>query len=226
MPPTLLESKKINSTFVASASYAFFTAGITGSESNSTIKARAGEMTINYNGGANLELAGIYPSDIPWITKNFTVTGKNTTELVMYYKVRLIVDENTFRFDFTYSGNMSDDKIIETEVFANEMINQNIIVSTEVLPIEQAKKLGAMALFGDKYGEKVRVVKIGKSLETKYPSAIRRNVAFSEAIYEGSQTIEDMTCFKANSIEEAECLLNENRRSDSHWFWTKGYLIF
>ena len=86
------------------ASYAFFTAGVAGSESSSTIKARAGEMLVNYEGGEYLTLSGIYPSDTPWITKNFTVTGKNTTELVMYYKVRLIVDENTFsNNEITYS---------------------------------------------------------------------------------------------------------------------------
>ena len=75
------------------------------------------------------------------------------------------VDDEKFRFDFTYSGKMTDEKILETEKFANDMIKQNLIVSTEVLPIEQAKKLGAMALFNEKYGDIVRVVKIGKSIE-------------------------------------------------------------
>ncbi len=75
------------------------------------------------------------------------------------------VDDEKFRFDFTYSGKMTDEKILETEKFANNMIKQNIIVSTEILPIEQAKKLGAMALFNEKYGDIVRVVKIGKSIE-------------------------------------------------------------
>ena len=60
---------------------------------------------------------------------------------------------------------MTDEKILEAEEFANNYVKQNHIVSTEILPIEKAKELGAMALFGEKYGEKVRVVKIGKSLE-------------------------------------------------------------
>lgn len=75
------------------------------------------------------------------------------------------VDDKKLRFDFTYSGKMTDEKILETEQFANNYINENHIVSTEILPLEKAKELGAMALFGEKYGEKVRVVKIGKSLE-------------------------------------------------------------
>ena len=75
------------------------------------------------------------------------------------------VDDEKFRFDFSYSGKMTDEKILETEKFANEMIKKHLIVSTEVLPLDQAKKLGAMALFNEKYGEVVRVVKIGKSIE-------------------------------------------------------------
>ena len=39
-------------------------------------------------------------------------------------------------------------------------------------------------------------------LEVPYPSAIRRNVAFCEAVYQGSQTVEDMTCYLAESIEQ------------------------
>ena len=48
-------------------------------------------------------------------------------------------------------------------------------------------------------------------LETANPSAIRRNVAFCEAVYQGSQTVEDMTCFLANSPEQAEAFLREGR---------------
>ncbi len=46
-------------------------------------------------------------------------------------------------------------------------------------------------------------------LEIASPSAIRRNVAFSEAIYEGRQTVEDMTCIRADSLEEAEKIMEE-----------------
>ena len=48
-------------------------------------------------------------------------------------------------------------------------------------------------------------------LEVEKPSAIRRNVAFSEAIYEGRQTVEDVTCFRADSISQAERLLQEGK---------------
>ena len=75
------------------------------------------------------------------------------------------VDSDKLRFDFTYNGKMTDDKLLEVEKEVNNMISHETIVSTEVMPIDKAKKLGAMALFSEKYGDVVRVVKIGKSIE-------------------------------------------------------------
>ena len=75
------------------------------------------------------------------------------------------VDDEKLRFDFTYSGKMTDEKLLEVEQFAKEMISKNLIVATEIMPIDKAKQLGAMALFNEKYGNTVRVVKIGKSME-------------------------------------------------------------
>ena len=75
------------------------------------------------------------------------------------------VDNDRLRLDITYSKKLTDDKIIEAEEIVNKMINENLIVSTEVMPIEKAKQLGAMALFSEKYGNIVRVVKMGKSIE-------------------------------------------------------------
>ena len=48
-------------------------------------------------------------------------------------------------------------------------------------------------------------------LETADPSAIRRNVAFCEAVYQGSQTVEDVTCYKAESVQQAQQLLEEGK---------------
>ncbi len=75
------------------------------------------------------------------------------------------VDEDSLRFDFTYTGKILDDKVIETEEFLNEYIQQNIDSKTEIMSLEDAKKTGAMALFGEKYKDKVRVVTIGDSKE-------------------------------------------------------------
>lgn len=75
------------------------------------------------------------------------------------------VDSERLRFDFTYSGKITEEKLLEVEQFANDIISKNLIVSTEIMPLDKAKKLGAMALFSEKYGDTVRVVKIGKSIE-------------------------------------------------------------
>ena len=76
-------------------SYAYFTSGIT-SEDETTVTAEGGIMKINYNGGNTISLSGIYPRDEVWATKIITVTGNNTTDAEMYYKLNLVVDSNTF----------------------------------------------------------------------------------------------------------------------------------
>ena len=83
---------------VVGVSYAFFTAGMS-SETSTTVRADAGTMKITYDGGANINLAGIYPKDDVWVTKTITVTGNNTTDAEMYYKLTLVVDSNTFKTD-------------------------------------------------------------------------------------------------------------------------------
>lgn len=76
--------------------YAYFTANITGAETSTTITTTGGTMNIIYNGGANINLANIYPKDEVWEIKNFTVTGNNTTGLDMFYNISLNIVSNTF----------------------------------------------------------------------------------------------------------------------------------
>ena len=75
------------------------------------------------------------------------------------------VDDEKLRFDFTCPSKISDEEIVKTEEFVNNMISKNIITSTETMPLNKAKEMGAIALFGEKYGDTVRVVKIDKSIE-------------------------------------------------------------
>ena len=65
------------------------------------------------------------------------------------------------RFDFSYGQAMSAEEIAKVEKLVNEKIKEGLEVNTEVLNIEEAKKTGAKALFGEKYGETVRVVSMG-----------------------------------------------------------------
>ncbi|WP_127475104.1 alanine--tRNA ligase [Microbacterium sulfonylureivorans] len=65
------------------------------------------------------------------------------------------------RFDFTWGQSLSDATKSEIEEIANNAVRDNLVVTTRVLKLDEAKALGAMALFGEKYGETVRMVDIG-----------------------------------------------------------------
>ena len=71
------------------------------------------------------------------------------------------VDGERLRFDFSHFAPMTREELDRVEALVNEKIAENLPVVTEVMSLEDAKKTGAMALFGEKYGEKVRVVKMG-----------------------------------------------------------------
>ena len=75
------------------------------------------------------------------------------------------VDEDRLRFDFTYTGKISEDDIINIEDKVNEVISESIESQISNMTLDEAKALGAMALFTDKYKDIVRVVKIGDSIE-------------------------------------------------------------
>ncbi len=68
------------------------------------------------------------------------------------------VDDARMRFDFNHFSALSTDEIRQTEKLVNKKIFEAMPVLTKVVPIEEAKKMGAMALFGEKYGDTVRVV--------------------------------------------------------------------
>ncbi|CCZ90926.1 alanine--tRNA ligase [Clostridium sp. CAG:167] len=71
------------------------------------------------------------------------------------------VDPHRLRFDFTHFSPMTDEEIKKVEDIVNEQIQAALPVVTEKMTVDEAKKTGAMALFGEKYGEVVRVVKMG-----------------------------------------------------------------
>ncbi len=85
--------------------YAYFTAQITGQETTSTIIVTGGELRVTYeNLSSEILVENIYPRSEAWVAKNFTVTGTNTTDLKMKYKVGIDVLSNTFRSGYlTYS---------------------------------------------------------------------------------------------------------------------------
>jgi alanyl-tRNA synthetase len=74
-----------------------------------------------------------------------------------------LVNEDQLRFDFSHFARVTEEEIRKVEQLVNEKIRANLPVIIRVLPKDEAMKLGAMALFGEKYGEKVRVVTMDPS---------------------------------------------------------------
>jgi alanyl-tRNA synthetase len=100
-----------------------------------------------------------------------------------------VVEPPRLRFDFTHYAAMDKAEIEEVERLVNEQILRNSGVETKVLPLEQAVATGAMALFGEKYGEQVRVVSVPDfSKELCGGTHVRRtgDIGVFKIVYEGS----------------------------------------
>jgi alanyl-tRNA synthetase len=76
-----------------------------------------------------------------------------------------LVNAERTRFDFAHNAPMSDAQIAQVEVLVNAEILANAVTQARVMKIDDAQKVGAMMLFGEKYGEEVRVLDIGSSRE-------------------------------------------------------------
>ena len=71
------------------------------------------------------------------------------------------VDDNYLRFDFNHFQPMTKEEIAKVEEIVNEKVDEYLPIKMEEMPIDEARKLGAMAIFGEKYGDIVRVVSMG-----------------------------------------------------------------
>jgi alanyl-tRNA synthetase len=72
-----------------------------------------------------------------------------------------LVDEKRLRFDFSHSAPLTADEISRVEALVNEQIRRNVAAEARVMSMDDARKTGAMALFGEKYGDRVRVLSLG-----------------------------------------------------------------
>jgi len=100
-----------------------------------------------------------------------------------------VVEPGRLRFDFTHYTAMTPEEIAEVERLVNEQILANTEVTTEVMDLEQAVSAGAMALFGEKYADRVRVVSVpGFSKELCGGTHVRRtgDIGLFKIVYEGS----------------------------------------
>ena len=93
-------------------------------------------------------------------------------------------DANKLRFDFTYPKAMTSEQINEVEDLVNSMISRALKGKVEELPLELAKKKGAIAMFGEKYGEVVRVVSFGEDVSVEFCGGTHvRNVSEIGSFY-------------------------------------------
>src|SRR5262249_28285425 len=107
---------------------------------------------------------------VPWATRFPTIANHTATPL-LHRALQLVVGEGAkqagsavrpdkLRFDFTHQRPLTAEERTRVEQLVNEKIFENLPVHTFVTPIDEARRLGAMMLFGEKYGDEVRVVEI------------------------------------------------------------------
>ena len=178
---------------VVGVSYAFFTAGMS-SETSTTVRADAGTMKITYNGGANINLAGIYPKDDVWVTKTITVTGNNTTDAEMYYKLTLVVDSNTFKTD---------------DPLQYELVSTNTSTNGEIIPnITKTDITGTSIELGSGKFKKANNAKHTYLLKIYYPKKATSQNANQGAAFSAHVEI---TSAKAPTVSNlAETILANN----------------
>ena len=130
------------------------------------------------------------------------------------------VSDSRLRFDFTHFEAVNKEDLIKIEKIVNEKILDAIDVIIEELPIEEAKKKGAMALFGEKYGEVVRVVSVGDySVEFCGGTHLKNSsqagsfkILSENGVAAGVRRIEALTGYGVlNFYEETDMLLNKVR---------------
>jgi alanyl-tRNA synthetase len=98
-----------------------------------------------------------------------------------------LVDADKTRFDFAHNAPMSDDQIRRVEAIVNAEILRNAAVQSQLMAYDDAVKGGAMALFGEKYGDEVRVLDIGFSRELCGGTHVQRtgDIGFFKVVSEG-----------------------------------------
>ncbi|MFL5296268.1 MAG: alanine--tRNA ligase, partial [Phenylobacterium sp.] len=129
-----------------------------------------------------------------------------------------MVDGERIRFDFSHGQPLTPDEIDRIEAEVNAVVRQNLPAETQLMPAKQAMAAGAMALFGEKYGDEVRVLTLGKALGG--PNA-EKNGPYSVELCGGTHVARtgDIALFKivqeqgiAAGVRRIEALTGESAR--------------
>jgi alanyl-tRNA synthetase len=129
-----------------------------------------------------------------------------------------VVAPDYLRFDFSHFQPLTPEELRDVEIAVNELVRKNDATDTAVLELEEARRTGAMMIFGEKYGDRVRVVRIGPSKELCGGTHVRRSgdiaffkIASEESIAAGVRRIVAYTGPRA--VELAQRTEDELRRA-------------
>ena len=184
------------------------------------------------------KLSAIFTAKVNSEKRIYTTNNHSATHL-LHAALRLVlgthveqkgslVNDEHLRFDFSHFAKITAEEIIQIEKLVNTKIRENISGKTELMAIEEAKKTGAMALFGEKYGDVVRVVTFDKNYSVELcggchvPST--GQIGYFKLVSEGAvaagiRRIEAITSLKAEEyfdnqnklIEDVSALLKNPR---------------